>query len=82
MTTVPESVRAVRVPILEELLPFYRLCADESLVRTVVVATIKLDDEVFEMACRDALTKGEHRNPIREILEAAAALKRSAPAKA
>lgn len=82
MTAVPESVRAVRVPILEELLPFYRLCADESLVHTVVVATIKLDDELFALACRRALTHGEHRNPIREILEAAADLRRQASAKA
>lgn len=82
MIAVPESVRAARVPILAELLPFYRLCPDDSLVATVIVATIHLDDDVFALACRRALTRGDHRNPIREILEAAKALRRPDAAKA
>ena len=56
-----------RRELLADLLPLFRLCADDQLVGVILRETADLSDAAFERACRAAMRGDTQGNPIERI---------------
>jgi len=77
---MPNASESRRRELLADLLPFFRLCADDALVVTVLRETADLADDDFERAAKAALRGDTQGNPIERLRALARRGKADGPA--